>query len=426
MEFYFSDANISKDVFLHKHACRGKQGFVSLKLITSLQKMKSITHDYHIVAYSLRSSDKLVVNEEGTKVRRVDPLPKFKAKTSHTVLAVNLPFENPSVGLVADLFLKCGEIALIRILRPGGRIPGDVNEFSSKHPELKHSVCTVIEFESSESAQKAVDTMQDTENWRTGLRVSFLEGKKKGEKKKRKGNKNKCKEDAASSDTSASAGGVENPEMLHKHKNSRLNELACKHKNKVYNSSSDTESGDKSSHITQIRAKSAGKVCNAHASLISKSNVANRSIPNVSSKSNPSSPRGSPRGSPTSYHKQHSRSPLVAGISPNHSPKVSPERRKRNLSGTINTDSAGERPTSPWVQRRLKAREGSLETSGVIATSPRHSPLMARHLLDGSLQHGTLSRRMANIGVARQPFGPDGTKGFHVGNNTNSFESINP
>ncbi len=62
MEFYFSDANILKDAFLLKHVRRNRQGYVSLKLITSFKKVKSLTKDFRAVAYSLRQSDKLEVS----------------------------------------------------------------------------------------------------------------------------------------------------------------------------------------------------------------------------------------------------------------------------------------------------------------------------------------------------------------------------
>lgn len=40
VEFYFSDAHILKDAFLLKHARRNRDGFISLKLITSFKKVR--------------------------------------------------------------------------------------------------------------------------------------------------------------------------------------------------------------------------------------------------------------------------------------------------------------------------------------------------------------------------------------------------
>ncbi len=49
VEFYFSDANISKDKFLLKHVKRNKEGFVSLKLISSFKRVKHLTKDWRQV-----------------------------------------------------------------------------------------------------------------------------------------------------------------------------------------------------------------------------------------------------------------------------------------------------------------------------------------------------------------------------------------
>lgn len=42
VEFYFSDAHILKDAFLLKHARRNRDGYISLKLITSFKKVNFI------------------------------------------------------------------------------------------------------------------------------------------------------------------------------------------------------------------------------------------------------------------------------------------------------------------------------------------------------------------------------------------------
>ena len=46
VEFYFSDANITKDKFLLKHVRRNKEGFVSLKLVASFKRVKHLTKDW--------------------------------------------------------------------------------------------------------------------------------------------------------------------------------------------------------------------------------------------------------------------------------------------------------------------------------------------------------------------------------------------
>merc|ERR1712088_299233 len=73
-----------------------------------------------------------------------------------TVVALNLPIERPTIEAVAELFSACGEIVLVRILRPGNPIPADVKPFANKHPEMTDKVCALVEYERTEFAHRAV------------------------------------------------------------------------------------------------------------------------------------------------------------------------------------------------------------------------------------------------------------------------------
>ncbi|CAH1113586.1 unnamed protein product [Psylliodes chrysocephalus] len=157
VEFYFSDANITKDAFLLKHVKRNKEGYVSLKLISSFKRVKHLTKDWRVVAHALTRSTKLEINEAGTKLRRLQALPQYDETTpSRTVVAVHMPIDKPTIENVAELFRSCGEIALIRILRPGNPIPADVRQFINKNPSLAGMVCALVEFVNSESARNAI------------------------------------------------------------------------------------------------------------------------------------------------------------------------------------------------------------------------------------------------------------------------------
>lgn len=169
VEFYFSDNNILKDHFLLKHVRRNKQGYVSLKLVASFRKVKRFTKNWKIVAYSLKHSTKLEISEDGTKIRRKEPLPDYnKRAASRTVIAFKLPFENPTVENIGEMFSKCGDIALIRIIRPDRNIPADIKKFLNKYPEMSSSVCAMIEFENHDGASCASNTFFSShDNWRS-------------------------------------------------------------------------------------------------------------------------------------------------------------------------------------------------------------------------------------------------------------------
>uniref|UniRef100_A0A182N7W8 Uncharacterized protein n=1 Tax=Anopheles dirus TaxID=7168 RepID=A0A182N7W8_9DIPT len=157
VEFYFSNDNILKDAFLLKHVRRNKEGFVSLKLVSSFKRVRQLTKDWRVVGCAIkRKSVKIEVNDLGTKIRRLEALPEHDETTpSRTVVATGLPYDKYTVEKVSELFSKCGEISLIRVLRPGGPIPADVRQFINKHPELQQNECALVEFVESASARRA-------------------------------------------------------------------------------------------------------------------------------------------------------------------------------------------------------------------------------------------------------------------------------
>jgi len=166
VEFYFSDANITKDKFLLKHVKRNKEGFVSLKLISSFKRVKHLTKDWRQVAHAIKQcSNRLEVNDLETKVRRLEDLPPYDETTpSRTVVVLNLPMDRPTIEGVAEIFKECGDIVLVRILRPGNPIPADIKQYVAKHPEMTTKVCALVEFEKTEFAQKAVRDLHDIED----------------------------------------------------------------------------------------------------------------------------------------------------------------------------------------------------------------------------------------------------------------------
>ncbi len=397
------------------------------------------------------------VNEDGTKVRRKEPLPEYdETAPSRTVVAVNLPSENPTIEGVADLFSGCGEISLIRILRPGKNIPPDVKKHINKHPEIGQTVCAVIEFEQHEFAKKACETMTNTDDWRKGLRVVLLSTKHEKKEKKKKNDANR---NAGSGAVSGGEGGhtadkeddgkedAKRKKKKNGKNNARVDEIQ-RSGSPYCSSGSDAENLDTSPPAAgpsggrranclmtagdeRPRANSLGphaetggrpradsferqkgggggqrrKSDHMQRSSLSPSpgaggeGAGNR----LSPRSTPgNSPRASPRGSPTSRRKAaHGRSPLAKDLSPSMSPRDSPETRRKKSFDSTGELSGTSPSSSPWVQRRLKAAQ---EQSPLAGNSPGTSPLLAR--------------RQAGIradSIIRDPKGPDGTRGFYDG-----------
>lgn len=218
VEFYFSDENIVKDAFLLKHVKRNKEGYVSLKLISSFKRVKHLSRDWRVVGAALARSKKLEVNDLGTKLRRLDPLPAYDQTTpSRTILAARLPVEKISVETVAELFGSCGEIALIRVLRPGHPAPAEVRQAIAKRPELATSEeCALVEFTDSASARTAMQ-MSIGE-----MRVYELQqSAEKNKRKQQTGNKKNAvtriaREEAYNSSSCASGSETEDGRTRHR------------------------------------------------------------------------------------------------------------------------------------------------------------------------------------------------------------------
>jgi len=213
VEFYFSDANVAKDKFLLKHIRRNKEGYVSLKLVSSFKKVKQLTKDWRVVAFSLnKSSTKIQINDLGTKIRRVDPLPDLEEiPVTCAVLALAMPLEKPCIQSVSQLFSSCGDIAFIRVVRAGSALPQDLKPLATKYPALNDSHCAWIEFETPEAAKLATELTNED-----GMKVVPIlpEAQKKPEK---------ATQERKNSQSNSRKNSVANKENQHERKNSHSN-----------------------------------------------------------------------------------------------------------------------------------------------------------------------------------------------------------
>jgi la-related protein 6 len=175
-EYYFSDENLKRDGFLLKHVKRNKEGFVNLKLLASFKKMRSLSRDYRVIGEALKDSTKLVVNENGLKIRRANLLPKElldQARVKNLVVS-KMPDENPSMDYVIAAFPgHKDDVISVRVVKPGKKFPNDLQSHFSRHPELKDQIVAVVEFDSPESAAAAIKNV-DKDSYK-GMDVKLLE-----------------------------------------------------------------------------------------------------------------------------------------------------------------------------------------------------------------------------------------------------------
>uniref|UniRef100_UPI00398E944F la-related protein 6-like isoform X1 n=1 Tax=Pristiophorus japonicus TaxID=55135 RepID=UPI00398E944F len=389
VEFYLSDVNLLVDSFLLKHIKRNKMGYISIKLLTSFKKVKCLTKDWKVTAYALNYSKLLEINQEGTKIRRKNPVPEslLTVPPSKRILAWNLYKDSPEnnseiqgqnniMETAMKIFAIHGPISSVRILQPGKEIPAELKKYTLKYPEVGTKICILVEYEFYEGAKKAYEELgkkhyQNDEN----LKVVILSGK--GTKKINGTNPDES-EDLKKS----------NPKKPSR-RPAKMEQLQYAMEESVYSSSE----SDGANSPASVQRYLQHKICDAY------NCNSQMSSPSVASWSHSWSDHHCSPCNPRRSQVYHTPSPLTdfvgQGFWPN--PGTSPEFTKKFHDYSSDSGNCSE---SPWVQRRRLAasRAVSLE---IGQATPRQSVRKP--------QGGT----GLPTGLVRLPFGPDGTKGFH-------------
>ncbi|OIS97582.1 PREDICTED: la-related protein 6B-like isoform X2 [Nicotiana attenuata] len=178
VEFYFSDLNLATTDHLIKHMLKDPEGYVPISVVALFKKIKALVDSHTQLAQVLRSSTKLVVSDDGMKVKRKIPLTEtdLKELQSRIVIAENLPEDHCHQKLM-KIFSTVGSVKMIRTCQPqyssGGASSGsrtaksDIMMYSNK-------LHAFVEYESIKLAETAVAELNDEDNWRNGLKVRLL------------------------------------------------------------------------------------------------------------------------------------------------------------------------------------------------------------------------------------------------------------
>lgn len=394
LEQYFSNENLTKDKFLLKHVKRNKQGYVSVKLLTSFKKIKNLSRDWRMTAYAVLKSDKLEINRIGTKLRRKEPLPDIDLPTTSikTVLyKLGDGQEEPSVDKVSEKFKEYGQLTTVRIIRPGVEVPLDLRNHITKHPELGQSLCVVVEFETTDGAQNAYKTLSRIAREEERTESYSLLGSGRNPRKAL----GKNKDGYDSNDDSPYTSSRENSPMP-----GRKKFVIGKNgwqQNARY-SVSPLVSPQGSRDTSPVRGHSDRSPRGSP--RMQRKNIGGQMItpPSTGSwrtgMSTPenTSPRGSPRGSPMSGRKQHT-------SQPKKSPLAIPNNIANAESGSNNSTPSG----SPWLRRKQMYAANQALAAHSPSASPGSSPVLGRKFQDGVPE-----------GVVRLPRGPPNAnaKGF--------------
>ncbi|XP_074590007.1 la-related protein 6C-like [Curcuma longa] len=172
VEYQFSDANLVANDFLMKIMNRDPEGYVPMSVVASWKKIKALDVNNYTLIKALRTSSKLVLSEDGKKIKRKQPFTERDKEElqSRTVVVENLP-EDYSRQNLEKIFGVAGSVKNIRICHP--QEPSSAR--SSKNDILiSNKLHALVEYETADQAEKAVEKLNDERNWRKGLRVRTM------------------------------------------------------------------------------------------------------------------------------------------------------------------------------------------------------------------------------------------------------------
>ncbi|ESQ39023.1 hypothetical protein EUTSA_v10001395mg [Eutrema salsugineum] len=197
IEYYFSDLNLATTDHLMRFISKDPEGYVPIHVVASFKKIKTVISGNSQLATVLQNSAKLVVSEDGKKVRRVNPITEaaIEELQSRIVIAENLPEDHCYQNLM-KIFSTVGSVKNIRTCQPqntGSGGPPAARSAKSDGTLFSNKVHAFVEYELVELAEKAVAELSEAGNWRSGLKVRLMlkhqtKEPKQGQGRGRKGN----------------------------------------------------------------------------------------------------------------------------------------------------------------------------------------------------------------------------------------------
>ncbi|XP_014616882.1 PREDICTED: la-related protein 7 [Polistes canadensis] len=112
MEFYFSDANLTKDRFLGNLI--KEDPYIDLSVFIRFNKIRELTTDINRIAKALQASTMLSISENGLKVRRITPIKQKKNTEDCTVYVQNLP-PGATHDWLNSIFSQYGNVAYVSL-----------------------------------------------------------------------------------------------------------------------------------------------------------------------------------------------------------------------------------------------------------------------------------------------------------------------
>ncbi|CAO2141261.1 unnamed protein product [Urochloa humidicola] len=177
VEYYFSDINLATTEHLMRFISKDPEGYVPISVVAGFKKIKALVQSNSMLASALRTSSKLVVSDDGTRVKREQPFTEsdLEELQARIVVAENLPDDHCYQNLMR-LFSAAGSVRTIRTCYP--QTPNGTGPATNRSAKLDmlfaNKLHAFVEYDTMEDAARAIVELNDERNWRSGLRVRLL------------------------------------------------------------------------------------------------------------------------------------------------------------------------------------------------------------------------------------------------------------
>jgi len=165
---------------LKLESAKHPEGYVSLEVLATFNRLKALSNDISFIAKSIKNSQTLTLSEDEKSVKRTNPLPEVDSSDLRTVVATGLP-QDSILDDIEKMFAQFGKVLSTRLLK------NQTKTFQGR---------AFIEFSSEEEAKTAASQkpMFANKEITVQLKKDFFSGKKEKGKKRKRENDNQAKQ----------------------------------------------------------------------------------------------------------------------------------------------------------------------------------------------------------------------------------------
>ena len=136
-EELMSDEYLTKNSYLLRQIKRNPEGYISIKLLACLKKIKKLTKSHHLLVLALKSSKELKMNDTNTKVKRSQPVSNQLMPKKETASLILIdPSDINGIEDIDRKFKKYGHLSQVQIVRPGRALPPHLKGYANAIPQL--------------------------------------------------------------------------------------------------------------------------------------------------------------------------------------------------------------------------------------------------------------------------------------------------